>query len=292
MNISPEQYVNMDIPNLLKDVEAWEEATPQGQVAWFTKFLTESGWQQLVDQIMAFGHLLSGAPLEMLAELANMPEPRIHGGDPASYSAIGHHLNHTDFNALRVQELWEALPKKELLWMFFTQGPKLDVAQLIAYYDDGFAQLYNEKPFLDREWLSEDGKMKSVPWSSVMVAGLMHVDHSARATWGEKELLDLGKFLLILYPPQLEEIPTAALTKGVLSSILSPLLTHCQQVVLYNKFTFETERSDLPDLLISAMPSKTILQLESASSTFPQMTWALHKEALVRWGAGALADIA
>ena len=112
MKISPEQYVNMDIPNLLKDLEAWEEATPQGQVTWFTKFLKESGWQLLVDQIMAFGHLLSGAPLAMLTELINKPEPRIHGGDPASYSAIGHHLNHTDFNALRVQELWEGLPEK------------------------------------------------------------------------------------------------------------------------------------------------------------------------------------
>jgi uncharacterized membrane protein len=167
--------------------------------------------------------------------------------------------------------------------MFFTQGPKLDVAQLIAYYDNSFAHIYLEKPFLDREWLSEDGKMMlSVPWPSVMVAGLMHVDHSDRSTWGEKELLILGKFLVILYPPQLEAIPAAALTQGVLSSILSPLLTHCQRVVLYNKFTFETERSNVPDLLISAMPSKTILQLGSASSTFPLMTWALHKEGLVK----------
>ena len=120
MKISSEQYMNMDIANLLKDLEAWERATPQDEVIWFTKFFKESGWQQLVDQIMALGHLLSGAPLAKLAELANMPEPTIHGGDPTSYSAIGHHLNHTNFNALRVQELWEGLPEKELLWMFFS----------------------------------------------------------------------------------------------------------------------------------------------------------------------------
>jgi len=284
MNISSKQYKNMGITNLLRDSEAWKDASPQSRVAWFTKINEEeSGWQMSKDNVENFGHLLSGAPLAKLEELAYMSKE-----DETLSKAVGNLLNRTEFNSLKVQELWEALPLKERLSYKFLIS-KLDVSQIIALYDDKYLDLFNQRSFFDREWLSEDRTVMSVPWPNIVEVGIMHIANTPVASLNEINLLTLGKFITILYPPQLEEIPSSAFTSRVLpsegkTSILSPLLTHCQAVAIYNKVIEYPEAfkdNKLPAALISAMPSKDILQLGSPSSFFPKMEWTEDKEALV-----------
>merc|ERR1719495_2971469 len=255
---------DMGITNLLRDSEAWKDASPQSQVAWFTKInKEESGWQMSKDNVETFGHLLSGAPLAKLVELAYMSKE-----DETLSKAVGNLLNRTEFNSLKVQELWEALPMKERLSYKFLIS-KLDVSQIIALYDDKYLDLFNQRSFFDREWLSEDRTVMSVPWPNIVEVGIMHIAHTPVA--------------------RLEEIPSSAFTSRVLpsegkTSILSPLLTHCQAVAIYNKVIEYPEAfkdNKLPAALISAMPSKDILQLGSSSSFFPKMEWTEDKEVLV-----------
>ena len=72
---------------------------------------------------------------------------------------------------MQVQELWELLPLSSTQWMFFGSAHKLDVSQLLQYYDHSFAHLYNEKGFLDSSWLGSNPL--PVPWTGLMVAGLI-----------------------------------------------------------------------------------------------------------------------
>ena len=102
--------------------------------------------------------------------------------------------------------------------------------QIIALYDDKYLDLFNQRSFFDREWLSEDRTVMSVPWPNIVEVGIMHIANTPVASLNEINLLTLGKFITILYPPQLEEIPSSAFTSRVLpsegkTSILSPLLT-------------------------------------------------------------------
>jgi hypothetical protein len=225
-------------------------------VLWFTKFLAESGWGEVGGSAAALeqrGHVLTGAPLDRLRNLTNTS----HGG--ANIAAI---LNQTDMNPLRVQELWEGIPQEQLQWMFFGEADKLDVTQLIAFYDNSFAYLYNEKAFLDREWLASDSA--AVPWSSLMVVGLKHMARGAPASWQEKDLLDLGRFLVLLYPPQLDQLKANQFNAGVFAKVLSPRLTHCQRTVLYRKYlksSICTTSCPLPEVLMAAIPSQTLLRL-------------------------------
>ena len=64
--------------------------------------------------------------------------------------------------------------------MFFGSAHKLDVSQLLAY-DHSFAHLYNEKAFLDSQWLGFSPL--AVPWTGLMTAGLKHMEADTSATW-------------------------------------------------------------------------------------------------------------
>jgi len=283
MAISTDLYNRMNVPDLLATWEEWQEATEQAKVVWFTKFLAESGWEGVVGApplprdlaLRRLGHLLSGAPLDRLASIAETPEPRSHAGEVRG-SGVASVLNHTVMNPLRVQELWEAVPAEERRYLFPTHGAALDPAQLLHAYSTSFAHLHSLKPFLDATWVPD----AATPWTSLMVVAAKERDSDPVATWGERQLLDIGAFLALLYPPQLEELRAASLTPGVLDKVLSPLLTHCQRTVLYSKF-METGSRALPPLLMAAIPSTTILQLGSASSPLA-VTWASHREALLQ----------
>ena len=167
----------------------------------------------------------------------------------------------------------------ETQWMFFGSAHKLDVSQLLAYYDHSFAHLYNEKAFLDSQWLGSSPL--PVPWTGLMVGGLKHMDADSPATWRQKDLLDLGKFLVLLFPPELEVLPAARFNSAIFSAVLSPLLTHCQRVVLYNKYLLSSPSSPLPSLLLTALPSSTLLLLGTASSPLPSTSWDQDMPALV-----------
>ena len=108
----------------------------------------------------------------------------------------------------------------ETQWMFFGSAHKLDVSQLLAYYDHSFAHLYNEKAFLDSQWLGSSPL--PVPWTGLMVAGLKHMDANSPSTWRQKDLLDLGKFLVLLFPPELEALPASRFNSAIFSAVLSP----------------------------------------------------------------------
>ena len=143
----------------------------------------------------------------------------------------------------------------------------MDVAQLLAFYSHSFTKLYNEKAVLDQTWLSTEVSL--VPWASLMVVGLNHMNLAAsREDWKQKDLLDLGKFLVLLFPPQLEEIPTSEFKLGSFPQLLSPQLTHCQRTVLYRKY-LSTSKESVPELLLAAVPSSTLLRIGSTSSPLP-----------------------
>jgi len=283
MAISTDLYNRMNVPDLLADWEEWRAASVQAKVVWFTKFVAESGWEGVVGApplprdlaLRRLGHLLAGAPLNRLASIAETPEPRSHAEEVRG-SGVASVLNHTDMNPLRVQELWEAVPAPERRYLFPTHGAALDSAQLLHAYSTSFAYLHSLKPLLDASWVPDS----ATPWSSLLVVAAKERDSDPIATWGERQLLDIGAFLATIYPPQLEELRTASLTSGVLDKVLSPLLTHCQRTVLYGKF-LETGSRAVPPLLLAAVPATTLLQLGSATSPLA-VAWASHKEELLR----------
>merc|ERR1719204_1343825 len=92
------------------------------------------------------------------------------------------------------QELWEALPLKERLSYKFLIS-KLDVSQIIALYDDKYLDLFNQRSFFDREWLSEDRTVMSVPWPNIVEVGIMYIANTPVASLNEINLLTLGKFI-------------------------------------------------------------------------------------------------
>ena len=101
------------------------------------------------------------------------------------------------------------------------------------------------------------------------------------STWRQKDLLDLGKFLVLLFPPELESLPASKFNSTIFSAVLSPLLTHCQRVVLYNKYLLSSLSSPLPSHLLTALPSSTLLLLGTASSPLPSTSWDQDMPALV-----------
>jgi len=275
MDLDKDLYRKLNMREMLTDSEEWIEASQRGKVAWFTKFVKEDSWDDIVGSarsLMALGHVMSGAPLDLLrlVKKDNMLDANLLAGV----------INKTDMNPLRVQELWEALDENEQEWMFFGQAHKLDVSQLLAYYKENFAHLHNEKQFLDKEWLSGSGTV--VPWANLMVAGLKHMDEGTPSTWKQKNLLELGKFLVLLFPPQLDAIPASEFDlQNLFDSVLSPRLTHCQRTVLYRKFR-DTRVSyvSVPEILMAAIPSDTILQLGSYRAPIP-VNWAMDQSSLV-----------
>ena len=109
----------------------------------------------------------------------------------------------------------------ETQWMFFGSARKLDVSQLLAYYNHSFAHLYSEKALLDSHWL--ETSPLPVSSSGPMVAGLKHMDADNPDTWGKKDLLALSKLLVRLSLPELEALPASGFNSTISSSVLSPL---------------------------------------------------------------------
>ena len=102
------------------------------------------------------------------------------------------------------------MPAEERRYLFPTHGAALDPSQLLHAYSTSFAHLHSLKPFLDATWVPD----AATPWTSLMVvaakerwaAGRLTTstprDSDPVATWGERQLLDIGAFLALLYPPQ------------------------------------------------------------------------------------------
>ena len=99
MAVDKTLYDRMDVPALMEDSSAWMSASPRGQVAWFTKFLAESGWSMISSptHLALHGHLLAGANLTTISSLQGRQGEGLDS--PAGV------LNKTDMNPLRVGEL-------------------------------------------------------------------------------------------------------------------------------------------------------------------------------------------
>ena len=96
LHMKDESFEALRMPIKLTDEEEYSKASLQRQVAWYSKFVEQQGWEKIVGSKEDFerhGHLLVGAPLEELKTLSN---------ESISQSLLARLVNTTDFSPSRV----------------------------------------------------------------------------------------------------------------------------------------------------------------------------------------------
>eukprot|EP00092_Neocalanus_flemingeri_P002648 GFUD01002836.1.p1 GENE.GFUD01002836.1~~GFUD01002836.1.p1 ORF type:complete len:1672 (-),score=322.02 GFUD01002836.1:132-4439(-) len=273
MGINNATFDNLNIADKLEDTSMWGLASPQSKVAWFTKFEGRKGWREVAGtphHMVRHGHLLSGAPLDKLRELK--------GNKEIETSLLAQVLDNTEMNPLRVQELWEALADVDREKSFISQASNLDVSQILSHYDtlNLVHTPHQHHVMLENAWFAQD--KFNVPWVNFLAISFSYMNNEEFVSWSYKELQDLGKFLAILSPAEIDLIPADDFNTTMLSTILSSTLSLPQLNSIYLKYLenhYLVADATFNPLLLSALPSVTIL------SANPPFIWSQDKTNLL-----------
>merc|ERR1719470_800704 len=283
MGISEATFESLNLPEKLTDTTKWDLASPESKVAWYTVFEKYNGWGEIAGtprHVRIHGHLMSGAPMDKLRELKDQKT--------IETSLFADVLDRTDMNPIRVQEVWEALSSSDKQEGFVSQARKLDVSQILDHYKDTDNANSDQKTFLEDSWLAIDSDM--APWVNMLAVGFNYMKQEEYVSWTQKQLQDLGKFVAILSPSELDLVPADNFDSSMLSTILSPMLSLSQLTSIYLKSIEQSTADALHPVLLSALPSAEILsptapfiwskdktELLAASALFsPAQMQALH----------------
>lgn len=96
VNMKEESFEVLKMPIKLADQEEFSRASLQTKVAWFSKFLAQSGWEKITESEEDFkhhAHLVAGAPLDFLQTFKNKS---------INQNLLAGLVNFTDFDPSRV----------------------------------------------------------------------------------------------------------------------------------------------------------------------------------------------
>merc|ERR550519_1651938 len=173
---------------MLNDKKGWNKLSPGHKVAWFTEFAIKHFNVSVItnteDSIANYGHLLGGAPLSILSEI------------PSTYStAFKEVLRNNDMNALRVQEIWQALEDRERAEIFGVIARKLDSKQLAQFYTNNFGAAHTAGSDLATNIFIEGN---NVAFENILLIAKYHHGDLAPSKWDQPRLYDTGKFVVAL----------------------------------------------------------------------------------------------
>jgi len=265
-------FTSSDIENLLSDAATFGSMSPGLQVAWYTLFEKEVGWDKIVDteeHIQKYGHLLGGAPLAKLATL-----------DEASSPLLGNILEMNDLNPLRVQEIWKALDNPEKKELYKKLAWKLDSTQLEQILEENYSVAHEAHNQVENSVFVEGGNKMAFE-NVLLIAKFHHGDLSVQA-WQSPLLFNVGKFIVALSIPNLRDL-APKISRDAVEKIMSPHLTYGQGMVIFQKYIAQLGSTDtdsaswdvFPASLQHLIPSKMI-SMES------ETTWTNTKDSMLK----------
>merc|ERR1719234_2480362 len=222
-----ESFEALRMPIKLTDEEEYSKASLQRQVAWYSKFVEQQGWEKIVGSKEDFerhGHLLVGAPLEELKTLSN---------ESISQSLLARLVNTTDFSPSRAQILWEALHLSNQALLFSSKADLLDISQVLHHLQAHPQNITTYQDELEHSWFG--GKTLGAPWASVMFLGFRYMSDQHFATWTTQDIKAFGKFIKVLSPKEIDELD-GDFNLDVVEDIVSPSLTLSQLTAIYSKY--------------------------------------------------------
>jgi len=273
INMKKESFEVLNMPIKLTDQDEYSRASPQKKVAWYSKFAEQRGWQKIIesdDEFQHHGHLVAGAPLDLLQSLRN---------ESVSQTLLARLVNTTDFDPARAQILWEVLDSSHRASLLPYRANLLDISQIIRHFEDP-----QHKPSLYLEhfqhWFAE--KELSAPWATVMLLGLSYKPDSDIAVWTTEDIKTFGKFIKTFSPADIDLLGSdpGSFTMDVLEAILSPSLTLPQLTSIYSKYKQQMSPSHqvmepVHPMLFPALSSSELL------SSQPPFLWSSDRERLL-----------
>jgi len=260
LSISSNDFNKFALATKLKDKFAFTGLDSGSLLAWYTLIEKNLKSVELTEHYDDYRHLLLVAPLIKMIEYMNF----LSAADQIDI------LRSTNLIPIRVQEIWKEIwravylegngehaDKESVASLFFQIGHKLDIDQIYHFYRQEFAHLYHKRHELEYLWI---GGTLDVPWPLLKYIAMKHWPSTAPLRyWGQKELLNLGKFAVALSFDELRSIPSSAFVINVLTHLFSDVLSNGQLYVLFDKLNeVVTDKFTLPEQLYPCLHSSVL----------------------------------